>query len=153
MKSRLLGLIISACICLPAAALTPAPGDTLLLTVVNHSDHILSYKSVSHTAACNQFKLSSKDILPGASITIQATSGHWSGIAGDLTFEDKQGHKNILQIRDPLQIAVSHQLGKFDMNNQRLVSFSSSRRLNTDTNPHSLAWTEATVEIQSRMKA
>lgn len=153
MKNKFFWLLTLVFFSLPAAALTPAPGDTLLLTVVNHSDHILSYKSVAHTNAGNQFHLSSKDILPGATITIQATSTHWSGIAGDLTYEDKQGHKNILQIRDPLQIAINHQPGKFVMENQRLVSFNSLRRLNTDNHPHSLAWTEATIDIQNRLKA
>lgn len=141
------------CLSLPAAGLTSAPGDTLLLTVVNHSDHILSYKNVTHANAGNAFMLSSKDILPGASITIQATSTHWSGIAGDLTFEDTHGHKNILKIQDPLQIAINRHPGQFTMDNTRLVSFNSLRKFNADTDPHRLAWTEVTVDIQNRMHA
>src|SRR5438045_9672619 len=43
-----------------ALALTAAPGDTLILTVVNHSDHTLTYKGVTGTKTGNYISLTSK---------------------------------------------------------------------------------------------
>ena len=149
----LLFLVQALTASLPAFALTPAAGETLLLTVVNHSAHTLRYKNTAHAKA-TQFKLTSCEILPGASITVQATAAsHWSGIFGDLVFEDKGGHKDILQIRDPLQIAMRHETESFSLRSPHLISFIPSRTLNTDSQPYSLAWTKATVNIQDRLGA
>ena len=133
-----------------AIALTAAPGDTLILTVVNRSDHTLTYKNITGTKPGNFFSLTSNDILPGASVTIRATSAHWAGIAGNITFVDDKGQKNILKIHDPVQIGANRHPASFVMQSPRLVSFVPNFRMNRDTHPLSLAWTRATVEIQNR---
>ena len=99
----------------------------------------------------NYFSLTSNDILPGASITIRATSAHWAGITGNLTFVDRKGRKNILKVHDPVQIGATRHPVSFMMQSPRLVSFVPSFKMNRDTHPLSLAWTRATVEIQNRI--
>lgn len=123
---------------------------TLTLTIVNHTNTTLSFAGIDHSRPGNTFQLSVVDIVPGGSTTVTATSNALFDIAAHLYLRDKQGNKNLLQIQDPRQLN-SRSFGVFSMNNDRYVSFVRKQALNRDTNPQSVTWTAATVEIQNKI--
>jgi len=151
-KFYYLSCLIFYCLisCSNAFAINIVNDSTLTLTIINHTNSTLTFTGITNTNPGNTFNFNVSEILPGGATTMVATTSEFYGIAAKLRFEDEYGHGNLLEIMDPNQLS-SKLYGKFIMNNNRFVSFIKNQTLNSKTDPRSLAWTTATVEIQNKL--
>jgi len=122
--------------------------EILQLTVINHSLQTLYYAGTKNSNSF--FTLTAKEILPGGQISI-SSKANFTSIKGNLIFKDQAGNNNILQIWDPVQIVRQKNTEKFILNNARLISFIPEVTFNQSNSPNSLAFTQATIEIQNRL--
>lgn len=133
-----------------AWAINAGNESTLTMRIINHTNSTLNFSGISNMHPGNTFHLNISEILPGGSTTLVATTSALYGITAELYFSDQQGNKNILKIVDPNQLD-SKLYSQFTMNNNRFVSFVKNQKLNTNTDPRSLAWTTATIEIENKL--
>ncbi len=146
----LLFLVSSVC-AIVAHAIEPRPVTQLVLTIINHSDKTLHYTGIHKMNPGNTFTLTTNDILPGGTAMLIANTTPWFDLVGDLRFSDGSKEGTLLRIVDPQQIRTD-KTSTFIMNNARFISFIAEQAFNPDSNPRSLVFTNATIEIQNRLR-